>query len=73
MAWMKTLIFMGSQRKHGDTMSLVNLLCKDLQGEVKIVYVYDCDFTGFIDCRHIFVADFLEKMCRSIGDKDYVD
>ncbi len=49
---MKTLIFMGSPRKHGDTMSLVNLLCDDIQGEVKIVYAYDCHFSGCVDCRY---------------------
>ncbi len=49
---MKTLIFVGSPRKQGDTMSLVNLLCEELQGEVKIVYAYDCHFSGCLDCRY---------------------
>ena len=33
-------------------MSVVKWLCEDLQGEVKIVYAYDCHFSGCLDCRY---------------------
>jgi multimeric flavodoxin WrbA len=48
---MKTLIFNGSPRKNGDTMSLVNEVIKYIDGEYKIVYAYDCNIKPCIDCR----------------------
>lgn len=48
---MKTLIFNGSPRKNGDTMSLINEVVKDLKGEYKIVNSYDCKISPCIDCR----------------------
>ncbi len=39
---MKTLIFIGSPRKKGNTESLVAALVGQLEGDVKIVRAYDC-------------------------------
>lgn len=49
---MKTLIFTGTPRKNGDTMTLVNELVSHLQGEYKIVNAYDCNIKPCIDCRY---------------------
>ncbi len=49
---MKTLIFNGSPRVHGDTAGLVKLLTEKLPGEWKIVDAYRCDISPCIDCRY---------------------
>jgi multimeric flavodoxin WrbA len=49
---MKTLIFNGSPRKKGNTMSLVNELLKHLKGEHKLVDAYYCGIKPCIDCRY---------------------
>lgn len=49
---MKTLIFNGSPRKHGDTMSVINRFIDKLSGEYRIVNAYDCDIKPCIDCRY---------------------
>ncbi len=49
---MKTLIFSGSPRKNGDTMTLVNEFIKYLDGEYKIIDAYDCNIKSCIDCRY---------------------
>ncbi len=48
---MKTLILNGSPRVKGDTVSLVDRLTRDLQGEYKIVNAYRSDISACIDCR----------------------
>lgn len=47
----KTLIFMGSPRNNGDTVSLLRILTDNLEGEYKIVDCYDADISPCIDCR----------------------
>lgn len=49
---MKTLIFNGSPRKNGDTMTLVNEFIKHLDGEFKIINAYNCNIKPCIDCRY---------------------
>lgn len=49
---MKTLIFNGSPRKNGDTMTLVNEFIKYLDGEYKIIDAYDSNIKPCIDCRY---------------------
>ncbi len=49
---MKTLIFNGSPRKNGDTMTLINKFISYLGGEYKIINVYDCNIKPCIDCRY---------------------
>ncbi len=48
---MKTLIFNGSPRKNGDTVSLINILTEHLSGEYRIVNCYTADISPCIDCR----------------------
>ncbi len=48
---MKTLIFVGSPRKKGNTASLVEALVGMLEGETKIVSAYYCNVRPCIDCR----------------------
>jgi multimeric flavodoxin WrbA len=54
---LKTLIFSGTPRKNGDTMSLVNEFLKYLDGEYKIVDAYDCHIQPCIDCRYCWKND----------------
>jgi multimeric flavodoxin WrbA len=49
---MKTLIFNGSPRKKGDTVSLINKVIENLNGEYKIINAYDCQISPCIDCRY---------------------
>lgn len=49
---MKTLIFNGSPRANGDTVSLINRIRKDLLGEYKIINTYRCEISPCIDCRY---------------------
>ena len=49
---MKTLIFNGSPRVHGDTVSLINRLTKSLEGEYRVVDVYRSNISPCIDCRY---------------------
>ncbi len=46
---MKTLIFNGSPRPQGDTVSLIDYLMKYLDGEVRTVDAYRCDISPCID------------------------
>lgn len=48
---MKTLIFNGSPRKNGDTVSLINKVTDGLAGEYKIVNAYTCNISPCMDCR----------------------
>lgn len=48
---MKTLIFNGSPRKNGDTVSLINLLTEKIKGEYKIVNAYFDNISPCMDCR----------------------
>ncbi len=54
---MKTLIFIGTPRKNGDTMALVNEFTNQLEGEYKIIDAYDCDIQPCIDCRYCWKND----------------
>ncbi len=49
---MKTLIINGSPRRNGDTVSLVNKLTEQLNGEYKIVDAYYSDISACVDCRY---------------------
>ncbi len=49
---MKTLIFNGSPRVNGDTVSLIDRIRKDLIGEYKIINTYRCEISPCIDCRY---------------------
>ncbi len=49
---MKTLIFNGSPRKNGDTVSLLNVLKEQLSGEYKIIDAYRTNISPCLDCRY---------------------
>ncbi len=49
---MKTLIFNGSPRKEGDTVSLLNSLIPQLTSEIKVVSAYYFDASPCLDCRY---------------------
>lgn len=48
----KTLIFNGSPRVKGDTISLINVITKNLEGEYRIVNAYRSSIAPCIDCRY---------------------
>ncbi|MDF2989459.1 MAG: putative acetyltransferase [Eubacterium sp.] len=54
---MKTLIFNGSPRKDGDTVSLLNELLKHIKGEYKIIDTYYSNIKPCIDCRYCWEED----------------
>ena len=49
---MKTLIFNGSPRKNGDTVSLLKIFTDSLSGEYRTVDCYTADISPCLDCRH---------------------
>lgn len=49
---MKTLIWNGSPRKNGDTVSLVNKVLENLNGEYLLINAYDCGIAPCVDCRY---------------------
>ncbi len=54
---MKTLIFNGSPRINGDTMTLVKQFINNLNGEHKIINAYYCNIKPCIDCRYCWKND----------------
>lgn len=54
---MKTLIFNGSPRKNGDTVSLINILTENLTGEIKTVNAYYDNIHPCVDCRYCWNHD----------------
>ena len=54
---MKTLIFNGSPRKNGNTMALIEMITRNLQGEYRIVNTYNCNISPCVDCRYCWEQD----------------
>ncbi len=54
---MKTLIFNGSPRLRGDSMSLINELIPKLKGEYKIVNACNTKIAPCIDCRYCWESE----------------
>lgn len=75
---MKTLIFNGSPRKNGDTVSLLNVLNEKLQGEVKVINAYFADIKPCVDCRFCrkndgcAIKDEMQEIYEYIADCDNV-
>lgn len=75
---MKTLIFTGTPRKNGDTMSLINEFLNHLDGEYKIVNAYDCNIKPCIDCRYCWknsgcsINDEMQQVYDYIEDCDNI-
>lgn len=53
---MSTLIFNGSPRKNGDTVSLLNILCGQLEG-FETVNAYSGEISPCIDCRYCWYKE----------------
>lgn len=75
---MKTLIFNGSPRKNGDTVSLINHLTKQLPGEYKIIDAYRADISPCLDCRYCktqsgcAIKDEMQEVYEYLKDCDNV-
>lgn len=75
---MKTLILNGSPRKNGDTVSLINKLIEQLNGEYKIVDAYYSDISACADCRYCWnnygcsINDEMTEVYDYIADCDNV-
>ncbi len=75
---MKTLILNGSPRKNGDTVSLINKLTEQLNGEYKIVDAYYSNISACVDCRYCWsnngysINDEMTKIYDYIVDCDNV-
>lgn len=73
---MKTLIFIGSPRKKGNTEALVGALVRLLDGETKIVRAYDCNVRPCIDCRYCWknsgcsIKDGMQEIYNDIQEAD---
>lgn len=67
---MKTLIFNGSPRIQGDTMSLVNKVIAGIEGEYKLINAYQCGISPCVDCRYCWKNDgcaFKDEMQEVYG------
>ncbi len=75
---MKTLILNGSPRKKGDTVSLINKVIEDLNGEYKIINAYYCDINPCVDCRYCWnntgccVNDEMQEVYKYIEECDNI-
>lgn len=74
----KTLILNGSPRVKGDTVSLIDIITKNLDGEYKIVNAYRCSIAPCIDCRYCYekegcaIVDGMQEIYDYIQDCDNV-
>ncbi len=75
---MKTLIFNGSPRKNGDTVSLLKHFMEQLSGEFKIVDAYRADISPCLDCRYCkiqkgcSIQDEMQEVYEYLKDCDNV-
>ena len=75
---MKTLIFNGSPRLNGDTVSLINYLTQSLDGEARIVDAYRCDISPCLDCRYCWkesgcaIKDGMQDIYKYIEECDII-
>ena len=75
---MKTLIFNGSPRRNGDTVSLLKYFTAQLPGEVKIVDAYRANISPCLDCRYCktqsgcAIQDEMQEVYEYLKDCDNV-
>ncbi len=75
---MKTLIFNGSPRRNGDTVSLLKHLLELLPGEYKIVDAYRAHISPCLDCRYCkeksgcAIQDEMQEVYEYLKDCDNV-
>ncbi|MBE6683905.1 MAG: flavodoxin family protein [Ruminococcaceae bacterium] len=74
----KTLIFNGSPRLRGDTVSIINTIAPKLEGEYKIVNCCNCKVAPCIDCRYCWenegcaFIDGMQSIYNYIQDCDNI-
>ncbi len=44
-------------RKNGNTMALIEMITRNLQGEYRIVNTYNCNISPCVDCRYCWEQD----------------
>ena len=75
---MKTLIFNGSPRRNGDTVSLLRHFIEQLPGEYKIVDAYRAHISPCLDCRYCkeksgcAIQDEMQEVYEYLKDCDNV-
>lgn len=75
---MKTLIFYGSPRKKGNSSAIADELARRLDGDIKVVRVYDCNVRPCIDCRFCWknsgcaVKDGMQEIYEDIQQSDNI-
>ncbi|MBQ8556433.1 MAG: flavodoxin family protein [Clostridia bacterium] len=75
---MKTLIFNGSPRPHGDTQSLIDRLLPGIVGEYRIVNAYRAPISPCLDCRYCWkhdgcaINDEMQEIYACIQDCDRI-
>ena len=75
---MKTLIFNGSPRKNGDTVSLLKHFKEQLPGEYKIIEAYRAKISPCLDCRYCkeksgcAIQDEMQEVYEYLKDCDNV-
>ena len=70
---MKTLIINGSPRKCGETVSLINKLTEQLNGEYKIINAYYSNISACVDCRYCWSNDGCAINDEMAGVYDYIE
>ena len=70
---MKTLIINGSPRKCGETVSLINKLTEQLNGEYKIINAYYSNISACVDCRYCWGNDGCAINDEMAGVYDYIE
>lgn len=75
---MKTLIFNGSPRKNGDTITLISEMQKHLIGETKVINAYYSKISPCVDCRFCWrnqgcaINDDMQKIYQDINEFDNI-
>lgn len=75
---MNTLIINGSPRKNGNTMDLINLLCNNLNGDIKLINTYYENILPCIDCRYCYthnscaINDEMKNIYNDIHTSDNI-
>ena len=75
---MKTLIFNGSPRKKGETVSLINRLMELMDGEFKVVDAYRSNISPCLDCRYCWkqpgcaIDDEMQEVYHYIEECDNI-
>ena len=75
---MKTLIFNGSPRENGNTVSLINKATEKIAGEYKVINAYRCNISPCVDCRYCWdhtgcaIEDEMQEVYEYIRECDNI-